>query len=183
MRMTILWLSAVLLAATLTPQQEVSPPAPAESDASLEATMKLIQDGMLGEHTHAGDYRAVQADAGSCTLSWTAVDTYIEKPPFAQHTEQKVSFNDIANVSVAYDELAANWNLELYAAAGKNVQVYSYFLKNDVYPCEHCKKRSEERSERPRWFIYFTSEEMANREAKAILHAAELCRGSQKPPL
>ena len=66
---------------------------------------------------------------------------------------------------------------------GKKFEVYSYFLKHDISPCEHCKKMSEQRSERPRWFIYFTSEEMADREAKAILHAAELCRGREKPPL
>lgn len=171
------------MTATAVPQLSVSPPAPAENAPSLQAAMQIIQDGILGQHTHAGEYTAVQADAANCTLSWTAVDTYIEKPPFTQHTEQKVFFSDIANVSVAYDELAANWNLELYAAKGKNVDVHSYFLKNDVPPCENCKKKSEEQSKRPRWFIYFTTEEMANREAQAILHAAELCRGSGKPPL
>jgi hypothetical protein len=110
------------------------------------------------------------------------VDTYNEKPLFTQQTDQKVSFHDIANVSVAYDELAAGWNLELYAAASKKISVYSYFLKKDVYPCERCKKTGEQRSERPRWFIYFSSEEMANREATAILHAVELCRGGAKSP-
>jgi hypothetical protein len=179
-RMTTLWLSVVLLTATAAPQQSVSPP---ESASSLEATMQLIQDGMLGQHTHAGEYTSVQANAATCTLSWTAVDTYSKKPPFTQHTEQKLSFSDIANVSVAYDELAANWNLELYAAAGKKFDVHSYFLKNDVSPCERCKKNGEERTERPRWFIYFTSEETARREANAILRAAELCRASEKPPL
>jgi hypothetical protein len=177
-RLTTLWLSVVVLTAAAAPQQSVSSP---ESASSLEATIQLIQDGMLGQHTHAGEYTVVQADAATCTLSWTAVDTYIKKQPFTQHTEQKLTFNDIANVSVAYDELAANWNLELYAAAGKKFDVYSYFLKNDVSPCDHCKKQSEKRSERPRWFIYFTSEETAHREANAILRAAELCRASEKP--
>ena len=119
--------------------------------------MQLIQDGILGQHTHAGDYTAVHADAAACTLSWTAVDTWNDKPLFTQHTEQKLSFSDIARVSVAYDELAANWNLELYAAPGKKFEIYSYFLKHDISPCEHCKKKAEIKSERPRWFIYFTA--------------------------
>ena len=55
--------------------------------------MQFIQDGILGQHTHAGDYTAVQADAAACTLSWTAVETYIKKPPLTQHTEQKVSLS------------------------------------------------------------------------------------------
>jgi len=181
-RTTTLLLSVVLLTAPAVPQQ-TAPPTFAGNAPSLQTTMQFIQDGILGQHTHAGDYTAVQADAATCSLSWTAVDTYIEKPPFTQHTEQKVSFRDIANVSVAYDELAANWNLELYAAPGKKFDVYSYFLKNDIPPCEHCKQKGEGKSERPRWFIYFTTEEMANREAKAILRAVELCRGREKPPL
>jgi hypothetical protein len=185
MRMTTLWLSVVLLTTTAVPQQPVSlpPNPPAGNAASLQATMELIQNGILGQLTHAGEYKAVQADAGNCTLSWTTVDTYDEKTRFTEHTEQKLSFHDIAKLAVTYDELAADWNLELYAPAGKKVDVYSYFLKKDVYPCDHCKKRGEERAERSRWFIYFTSEEMANREANAILHAMELCRGNEKSPL
>lgn len=180
MRAITLGLSLVLLTAAASPQPSGSPP---ENASSLEATMQFIQDGILGQHTHAGEYKAVQADAATCTLSWTAVETYIKKPPLTQHTEQKVSLTDVANVSVAYDELAANWNLDLYAAKGKKFEIYSYFLKHDISPCEHCKKKAEEKSERPRWFIYFTREEMANREAKAILRAAELCRGRENPPL
>jgi hypothetical protein len=173
--MTALLCSVVLFTAAASPQQGDSP--------SLQATMQLIQDGILGQHTHAGDYTAVQANANTCTLSWTAVDTYVKKPPFTQQTEQKVSFNDIANVSVAYDELAADWNLELYAAPGKKVEVDTFFFKKSLYPCEQCKKLAEARSERLRWFIYFTNADTADREAKAIMHAAELCRGSRKPPL
>jgi hypothetical protein len=145
--------------------------------------MELIQDGIMGQLTHAGEYKAVQADAGNCTLSWTTVDTYDKNPPFTQQTEQKLSFPDIAKVSVAYDELAANWNLELYAIPGRKVDVYTYFFKKALYPCEQCKKKAEERSQRSRWFIYFTSEEVADREAEAIQHAMELCKGSKSSPL
>ncbi len=174
-RMSALFLNVFLFTTAASPQQASSP--------SLQATMQLIQDGILGQHTHAGDYTAVRADAAACTLSWTAVDTWNDKPLFTQHTEQKLSFSDIARVSVAYDELAANWNLELYAAPGKKFDVDSYFLKKCAAPGEQCKKNGESKSERPRWFIYFTAEEIANREADAVLHAAELCRASSKPPL
>jgi hypothetical protein len=170
----LLW-NAVLFAAVASAQQAGSP--------SLEATMQLIQGGILGQHTHAGEYTAVRADAATCTLSWTAVDIWTEKPPFTQHTEQKLSFSDIARLSVAYDELAANWNLELYAAPGKKFDVDSYFLKKCAFPSEQCKKNGESKSERPRWFIYFTSEAAADREADAVLHAADLCQANRKPPL
>jgi hypothetical protein len=94
-----------------------------------------------------------------------------------------VSFNDIAKLEVAYDEVAANWNLELYAVSGSTIAVHLYTQKKDIYPCEHCKRKVEKRFESSRWFIYFTGEEMANREAKAILHAVELCSGGKKSPL
>jgi hypothetical protein len=176
--MTTWLLSFVLLTTTAVPQQSLPhPPDPSADNApSLEVTMKFIQDGILGQHTYAGEYRAVQADASHCTLSWTTVDTHDKSPLF---TEQKVSFNDIAKLEVAYDEVAANWNLELYAAVGKTVTVHLYAQKKDD-PCEHCKKKVEKRFERSRWFIYFTGEEIANREAKAMLHAAELCGGGKK---
>ena len=178
MRMTTWLLSFVLLTTTAVPQQSVPPPPNPSADnaPSLEVTMKFIQDGILGQHTYAGEYRAVQADASHCTLSWTTVDTHDKSPLF---TEQKVSFNDIAKLEVAYDEVAANWNLELYAAVGKTVTVHLYAPKKDG-PCEYCKKKVEKRFERSRWFIYFTCEEIANREAKAMLHAAELCGGGKK---
>ena len=182
MRITVLSLSFVLLTIAAVSQESVSPSPnlSADSAPSPQDTMKFIQDGILGQHTYAGEYRAVQADATSCILSWTTVGIYDEKRRVFEQTEQKVSFNDIAKLAVTYDALAAEWNLELYAAAGKKITVYSFFNKKHPYPCENCKKTAERRFERSRWFIYFSSEEIANREAKAILRAAELCRGSVK---
>jgi hypothetical protein len=180
-RMAPFLLSVILLPATAVPQQG-TPPSANTTVPSLEDTMQTIHDGMLDQHTYAGEYKTVKADAGNCTLSWTTVNTYAEKPPLTQQTEQKLSFHDLANVSVAYDELAANWNLELYAAAGKKVEVHSYFFRKSRYPCAQCKKISEARTQRSKWFIYFTAEEQANREAKAISQAMEVCRGGERLP-
>ena len=193
--MTILrnWLAMSLasgMALTLCAQQPVAPPRPANNGPSLAVTMQFIQDKLneqgkisyaLYTHDNAKgeDWPVYQisieatnfiADPATCRITWHKVTTNGGKVGIDR--DFSLDLRDVQNIEVrtstkeAKMEDTANGKPEL-----DKRQDPPYFV---VTP------RSKGNVETP---LFFTYEDTANRVAKAMVHAVELCGGgSGKDP-
>ena len=193
MRMIAVILTVVLAGATAVAQQSVQPtpqPAadkPAVSGPSLDVTLKFIQDKLnaIGTvnfagyvHDSANNTDGVQkfsatisnaaANPGACSFSYHRL---VFNNGSREHDENVViNLRDVQNISVLPDE--QDWQMYLVRTGDttktvKDVPEISALvikLNNGKDPT-----------------IRFYEQELADRVAKALVHAVELCGGGPKP--
>jgi hypothetical protein len=160
------------------PQQAVPPPPkPADSGPSLEATMKFIQDKLndLGPISYTLDntddgtvinlYRStvssVVASAANCNISYKWKD---EVPGIlANEYDVDIPLKEVESIKI--DTIAAP---DAYKATAIRPQTYVLLVHgahNDQWDS-----------------LLFQDDALADRVAKALIHAIELCGGGNKDP-
>jgi len=165
------------------PQPVPPPPKPADDGPSLEVTMKFIQDKMNGigvlRHTtrsrEVDDGREVVlndtievtnvvADPQRCTISYhVRMATEGFKPVNDDHN---LNLRDVKKITVGSHEQALNDLSE-----GKTI----WTVRPPIFQIEMYK------SPRGGVEVLVDDEELANRLARAITHAVELCTPDKKP--
>jgi len=191
MRIVAVILSGVLASATALAQQSVAPPPrpPADKPAgpTIEVTMKFIEDKIneIGTvtiagyvHDSANDTDGVQkisatfsnavADAGACTLGYHRL--VISNGQTAYNENVFANLRDVQSIAVLTD--AQDWQMYLARTgdATKTVRdVPEIYVLNIKLP---------KGVDHP---IRFYEQDMADRVAKALVHAVELCGGGSKP--
>jgi hypothetical protein len=193
MRIVTVLLTIVLAAATVLAQQSVPPPPqpapdkPAVSGPSLEVTLKFIQDklGEMGTVNFAGyvhdasnntdgvqkfsaTISNVVANPGACSLSYHRV---VFNNGRKEHDENVVvNLHEVLRIAVLPDE--QDWQMYLVhngdtTKTVKDVPDISALVINLPGGRDPT--------------IRFYEQEMADRVAKAMVHAVELCGGGPKP--
>lgn len=164
------------------------PPKPADSGPSLAVTMQFIQEKLIGLGTvnyatyvhdnivgnNWGDQFSVQAtniiaDPATCRVTYHWKST--RNGSVTSDIDAFFSLHDVVDIVVT--SLEQNMK-QLNTAAGHP----SYDVKADppVFVLE------AQRSGNVMNVFDFTDEDMANRVAKAMVHAVELCGGGNKEP-
>ncbi len=178
----------------LTQQSVPPPPRPPADGPSLEVTMKFIQDKLNAEGKvnfaakwfyPDGTFDAnaifryedtnLVADPASCQI------TYHDKfgladagMPQLDNSDHTFNFRDVQDFVVKTGEqqmkkLNDEWAQQGRSAAGLYAQIDS-----PIFVLVARRPRNQED------VFFFTDEDMANRVAKAMVHAVELCGGEQK---
>jgi hypothetical protein len=199
MRIVSLFLTLVMATSTALTQQSVPPPPqpaldkPATSDnsPSLEVTMKFIQaklneigqvnytvtfldagGNFTGSSLMSVEKSHIVADAGKCQISYHAWVQVDRKKNQQSHSDEIILLRDVRNISVMK---ASQWIHEY--GAGSSMPTGSIAVSPEMYFLIVRQIKSKEDR------FAFDDEEMANRVAKALLHAVELCGvGGQPEP-
>jgi hypothetical protein len=171
-------------------QQSVAPPPPPAADGpSLAVTMQFIQDKMneqgkisyaLYTHDNANgedwpvyqislEVTNVVADPATCRITWHKVTTNGGKVGINQDFSL-----DLRNV-LTFEVRTSTYEAKMEDTANGHPALD----KRQDPPYFVVTARSKGNVETP---FFFSSEEMANRIAKAMVHAVELCGGGQKSP-
>jgi hypothetical protein len=177
--------SAVLFSISTIAQQPVAPPPrPADSGPSLAVTMQFIQDKMneqgkinyaLYAHDNAKgeDWPVYQisilaynvvADPATCRITWHKVTTNGGKVGI----DKDLSL-DLRNVQT-FEVRTSTYEAKMEDTANGN----PLLDKRQDPPYFAVTAKLKGNTETP---LFFSSEEMANRVAKAMVHAVELCGG------
>ena len=187
LRSTVFILAFALMAiSALRAQQAVAPPPkPADSGPSLETTMQFIQE-----------------NAAEGKLSYTAFVTDASQQGVEWKNQFTVEMSNLAADAGAC-RITYHWRAEINGKVADNAN-YSLTLKDVkdilVLPQEQNQNQVDSRSGHPDWnsriapnlftliarrpkgvvnVFLFSDEEMANRVAKAMVHAVELCGGGK----
>jgi hypothetical protein len=186
--------AALVVSGALAQQKKSVPPPPKPKDAgpSLEVTMKFIQDKVnaVGPVNYAAYYHEnavgagvsdwtaqfgneasnMVADAGACRISyhWT---TRTENGQIASDLDTGFSLKDVQDIAVMPME---QLHKEVDTVAGHpswscRIDPPVFALKVRITDTAGFKN------------FDFSDEQLANRVAKAMLHAVELCGGGSKP--
>ncbi len=181
---------AVLLTGPAFAQTAVPPPPmPADNEPSLAVTMQFIQDEMneqgkinyalyTHDNSNGQDWPVYQisiqatnvvADPATCRITWHKVTTNGGKVGIDRDSSLDLrtvlSFEVRTSMHEAKMEDTANGHPALDKRQDPPYFAVTALLKGN--------------SETP---LFFSSEEMANRIAKAMVHAVELCGGGDKEP-
>jgi hypothetical protein len=178
------------VAFTLTAQQTVAPPPkPAESGPSLAVTMKFIQDKMneqgkinyaLYTHDNSSDedwpvYQIsieisnVIANPATCRITWHKVTTNNGKAGIDR--DFSLDLRSVLNLEVRTSTREAKME--------DTANGHPALDKRQDPPYFATTAQSKGNVETP---FFFTSEDTANRIAKAMVHAVELCGGGNQEP-
>jgi hypothetical protein len=186
-----------------------APPKPADDGPSLEVTMKFIQDKLkdMGEihyptrpvrATDGGDpqwapsfhpaFSEVVADPSSCDLTLHMVShqnqEYEWTFAFSFHEVEKIeviSLQDGLNrehVKEGHPEIQeeitpAIFNVDIVMTKGKTI--------HELFKTTDKSGEASQKDMEPKHWLIIPDEDMANRLAKAMVHAVELCGGGSKP--
>jgi hypothetical protein len=190
-----------------------SPPKPTDEGPSLEVTMKFIQDNLkdLGvvrwAHARAQTqadgtpqwvsyvqdaFSEVVADPSSCELTLTSVVHYDNFYDFSS----VLSFRGVEKIEVmplqdllnrnhaqeGHPELQdvvtpAEFAVYIWMTAGKTLH------RHVVVTAKTAEKSRDYKQELKNWELTVPDEDTANRVAKALVHAVELCGGGSTPEL
>lgn len=190
MRIITLFLAVMLMTAVALAQTPVPPPPkPLDSGPSLETTMKFIQDklGEVGKVNWVANYNdsatgrdwveqwsvgqtKVLADASACRISSHYRSTKDGRP--SADKESSFSLRDVEDVVILrWEQHIQVLNADAGHASYSGTATPAVFVLKVRQP-------------RGRWTVFFfPEEEMANRVARAMVHAVELCsEGGGKTP-
>jgi hypothetical protein len=191
MKFTAVILAVILAGATALAQQTVPPPPQPAADKSagpsLEVTMKFIQEklGEIGTVNYAAyfhdasdnsdwvqkmsaTYSNVVANPGACTLSYHRL--ILNNGQTSYNDNIFVVMHDVQSITVLPDEL--DWQKYL-ARTGETTRAVKDVP--DIYVLNIKLPKGVE------YPIRFYEQEMANRVAKAMIHAVELCGAGSAP--
>jgi hypothetical protein len=191
MRIIAVFLTIVLAATTALAQQSVPPPPQPAPDKpagpSLDVTMKFIQDklseiGMVNFAGYVHDsanntdwvqkfsvtFSNVAANPGACTLSYHRL---VINNNVREHDENVfINLRDVQSITVLLDEQDWQMYLVRQGETTKTVKDVPEIIVLDIMMSKGV--------DHP---IRFYEQEMADRVAKALVHAVELCGGGPKP--
>ncbi|MGD0683023.1 MAG: hypothetical protein ABR990_13355 [Terracidiphilus sp.] len=181
----VVLLSSLAIAQTAVPP----PPMPADNGPSLAVTMQFIQDKMneqgkinytLNTHDNLKNedwpvyYISIEAsnvvaNPATCRITWHKVTT----------NGGKVGINgdfslDLRNV-LSFEVRTSTYEAKMEDTANGHPEIDKH--QDPPYFAVTAKLKGN--TETP---LFFSSEEMANRIAKAMVHAVELCGGGSKEP-
>jgi hypothetical protein len=179
---------ALLLSAAASAQTAVAPPPqPADNGPSLAVTMQFIQAKMnevgkinFAAYTHDNangqdfvDQISVEsgnvvADPAACRISYHRTLINNGAPTIKDFT---INLRDVLNLSVITGDMAVTQAQAEGGHPARNSRVEPPIFVLVV------KKAGNQEN-----WIYLSDEEMANRIAKAMVHAVELCGGGNKEP-
>ena len=180
----------VLLSASAVAQQPVPPPPqPSGNGPSLEVTMKFMQDKMneqgkinytLNTHDNAKgedwpvyyigiEASNVVANPATCRITWHKVTTNGGNVGMSRDLSL-----DLRNV-LTFEVRTSTYEAKMEDTANGHPELD----KRQDPPYFAVTARLRDKTETP---LFFSSEEMANRIAKAMVHAVELCGSSQNNP-
>jgi len=174
------------------PQQAVPPPPnPADSSPTLAVTMQFIQDKLSGigdisytqqaqadGSSHTFHLRLSVTDASSCMLGTTVTD--LDSRPF--FTTTTVPLKDVETIGVS--RLGSDPQTVASGFTYPGPPVFALILSVPKYTVSNARvwisdNKKHTRNENPykgnAASYLFTEEDLANRVAKAMLHAVELC--------
>lgn len=182
-------LVALLFVSALRAQDVPPPPKPPDTGASLEVTLKFIQDKVADEGKLS--YVASVADASQPGTEWS--------------NQFSVEITNLSGDASAC-RLSFHWRAEVNGKVSDDSDYHVDFKEvRDVIllPQDQNQKRVDTRAGHPAWdsqikpnlftlvarrpkgvenAFLFSEEEMAGRVAKAMVHAVELCGGGNKEP-
>ena len=189
MRMALALCLVFSLAGLATAQQAVAPPPrPADSGPSLAVTMQYIQDKLnhLGVVNYVG-YNHDNIDGSNWTNSFSTETTNVAADPATcriSYHEKRIKDGDVTsdkdftfNLS-EIQEVVIMPRDQLLKKVNTRAGHPSWDARIDP-PVSMLVVRKAEDIE---WYFYFFDEDLANRVAKAVVHAVELCGGGNKSP-
>jgi hypothetical protein len=186
--------AALAVSATLAQEKKTvpPPPKPADEGRSLEVTMEFIQEklGAIGPVNYRLHYHdnvsgndgmshwkigvtKVVADSSACRVSDHFRQEFQEGNFGAVLADGDFGFSlkEVANIVVMQiEQLHKEWN----AAAGHTSLTYK--VDPPIFLLRVHRADTKEANDFP-----FFDEDLANRVAKAMVHAVELCGGGSKP--
>jgi len=189
-----LWIVSVLslafLAVGLAVAQNAPAPAPkpADSGPSLAVTMQFIQEGLsqLGQVNYAA-YNYDNADGTRWTTQFSTVDTNV----VADAAACRISYHEKRTKDGSVTSDTDYW-FSLHEVKDVIVEPREKLLKKvntaNGHPSWDAKigppitMLLARKAENTEWYFYFLDEDQANRVAKAMTHAVELCGGGNKDP-
>jgi len=162
------------------------PPQPADNGPSLAVTMQFIQDKMneqgkifyalyTHDNSNGEDWPVYQisieatnavANPATCLITWHKVTTNGGK--IGINDNYSLNLRDVLSIEVR----TSTYEAKMEDTARGNPQID----KRQDPPYFAVTSRLKGNKETP---LFFSSEEMANRVAKAMTHAVELCGGGQ----
>lgn len=177
------------IAFTLSAQQPTPPPRPAENGPTLAATMQFIQDklndlgrvsfveffqdtndGSTSTTTDTNEITNVFADPVQCRISYHRRTT--EDGRLYKDVNSTFSLRDVQNITVMPHEKANNeWNAQ---------QGRPNLITTSTNP--PIAELSAHRPHGAEDYFYFIDADLADRVARALTHAVELCGGGNKEP-
>jgi hypothetical protein len=182
----------VVLTVSATSAQEKKtvppPPKPADEGPSLEVTMKFIQEkfNSAGPVNHIVYYHdnvedrdwaikwnieitRVNADAGACRVDFHR--RVEEDESVTENADHSFVLKDVQEIAVMTME-----QIKKNAATTHGQPAWSFKVDPPVFVLQVRKQGMKETDEFPLF-----DEQLANRLAKAMVHAVELCGGGSKP--
>jgi hypothetical protein len=157
------------VSAGLAQEKAPKPPSSETNGPSLEVTMKFIQDKLKAKLPAFWD--DITADPANCQLTfarsgkWAGTDWEDETLTF--------SFREVEKIELRPSEDPPGFTLIVWTTTEKSV--HKRHFKNG-------KPRPKADSDSGEWRAERTfDEDLANRLAKAMIHAVELCGGGSKP--
>jgi hypothetical protein len=192
-RMTTLIIVVLAVGTALAQQGTNTPPPPNGSGPSLEVTMKFIQEKLSAK---AGAEWTVVADPATCVLRYFRHHDVGGSETFWE-VETTLPFREVEKIEVTPaqeyyrqtgleepDNLAADlFALRVLTTTVKSVHTQERKICKKGRCLMDAGKKVESRqsdSFNGEWHT-FLDEDLANRLAKAMLHAVELCGGGSKP--
>jgi hypothetical protein len=183
---TTLSILAVGLIATISPSAQTAvapPPEPADSGPSLAVTMKFIQDKLNQQGEVTFVLRNLDAPQDDPAVRYGQESNHVIADPavcrISYHRHETMN-----EVIVAFDrdlwfDLRDVERLEVRTGQQHFKKVYPTYNYRTDPPIFVLVAREADNKE---FEFNFTEEEMADRVAKAMVHAVELCGGGNKDP-
>ena len=172
--------------------QDVPPPPKPDNGPSLEVTMKYIVDrltateaawewqyrGESGPVDYKVNFKVIDAlaDPKTCNLTFRA---RMDGANDVSHDEKPSKFHVTSEFSESVREIG-----KVEVSPQSETVPSTYALSISLVPGRICQSSNNGKFTNGDcvWNLRFQSEEIANRVAKAIVHAVELCGGGDKDP-
>jgi hypothetical protein len=151
--------------------QDGPAPKPADNGPSLEVTMKFIQEKLKDKSHKNFEREDIVADPVSCHLTITDSGTAKGDTTIIR----SFSFREVEKIQVSPtldDDGQATGAFGLGISMDSQTGVHHTY----IYDKKHKKESFSEG-----YRFQFSDEDVANRVAKAMIHAVELCGGGSKP--
>jgi hypothetical protein len=184
---SLLRIALVLFLAVLTGARAVAQQA-ADSGPTLAATMQFIQEKLsqLGQENYAG-YNHDNADGQNWTTQFTTLDTNVVADPAACRISYHEKRTRDGNVTADSD-----YDFSLGEIQDVITEPREQLLKKvntaNGHPTWDARIDPPvtmviaQKAEGTEWYFYFLDSNLAERVAKAMNHAVELCGGGKKEP-
>jgi len=195
MKRCLIIIGCAVLAASVASAQEREdvqpPPKPEDNGPSLEVTMKFIKEKLEDKAEALWGNLTIEADPAKCELT----DTRFRGAQLSQR--KTFSFREVAKIEVHHAKDCGSWKMNKDGASCEDGEVLPDFELEVLMTTNHSVHERYTQKEKKllfpgktvhltdgdfgNMFWHFMDEDAANRLAKAMIHAVELCGGGSKP--